>query len=204
VWSAESGGGAWGVVACGLAESVFSACKGPLITEFIGWNMKRRTVLKQAGAVAGTIAVAGCLSEGSGGGDETESTTSESDDTESTTEPTETASMSLSVKSVETTGSSCESEDSASVAFSDDGASIEGKIPASNPCHEAAFVDATLESGSLSVTMEAVEKDVDACQQCLATVSYSAGVETDDGVPSSVTVKHKANGETSTVAEASN
>lgn len=169
--------------------------------------MKRRTVLKQAGAVAGTIAAAGCLSEGSGSGDGTESTTSESEDTETestTSEPTETASMSLSVKSVETTGTSCESEDGASIAFSDGGASIEGQIPASNPCHEAAFVDATLEGESLTVTMEAVEKDVDTCQQCLASVSYAAGVETDNGVPSSVTVKHKANGETSTVAEASN
>lgn len=168
--------------------------------------MKRRTVLKQAGAVAGTIAAAGCLSEGSGGGDETESTTSEGEDTEteSTSESTETASMSVSVTSVETAETSCESENTASVSFSDGGASIEGQIPSSNPCHEAAFVDASLEGGALSVTMEAVEKDVDTCQQCLATVSYSAGVETKNGVPSSVTVKHEANGETSTVAEASN
>lgn len=175
--------------------------------------MKRRTALKQASAVAGTFAAAGCLSGGSGSGDGTESTTSDDggDDSEettvtepATTESTTAAPMSMASKSLETTGTSCGSENTASVSFTDSGVSVEGQLPVSNPCHEAAFVSTTLDGESMTIVVEAVETDVDACQQCLAKVSYSAGVETNNGVPKSVTVKHRANGETTTVAEASN
>lgn len=167
--------------------------------------MKRRALLKRASAATGSLAVAGCLSDGTGGGGE--STTEEGGDGESTTEqPTETeatteAPLALGERSVETVSSGCGTENDATVSFTDSGASVEGHIRASNPCHEAAFVDVELSDGALTVTMEAVDSDADACQQCLGTVEYTAGVGTENGVPKSVTVKHKAQGETTVVAE---
>ncbi|MFC6954104.1 hypothetical protein [Halorubellus litoreus] len=168
--------------------------------------MKRRTLLKRASAVTGSLAVAGCLSDGTGSGD---GSTTDEDDGESTTEqPTETEAstteqpMSLGDRSVETVKTGCGSENSATVSFTDSGASVEGKIPTSDPCHEAAFVDIELKDGALTVTMKAVETDVDSCQQCLGMVEYSAGVGTENGVPKSVTVKHEAQGETTVVADA--
>lgn len=163
--------------------------------------MKRRTVLKQATASAGIIAAAGCLSEGgTGGGDETEETT-EGSSGGSTTAPEPPAS-SVESKSVETMETSCGSENAASVSFEDGGASIDGDVAASDPCHEAAFGDVVVEDGELTVTMEVTATDADACEQCLGQVPYTAGVEV-DGELSSATVKHRSQGETTTVAEAS-
>lgn len=166
--------------------------------------MKRRTLLKRASAVTGSLAVAGCLSEGTGSGDESttdeggESTTEESTETDaSTTERP----VSLGERSLETVNTGCGSENSATVSFGESGASVEGKIPTSDPCHEAAFVDVELRDGALTVTMEAVETDVDSCQQCLGMVEYAAGIGTEHGVPTSVTVKHEAQGETTVVAD---
>jgi len=168
--------------------------------------MKRRALLKRASAVTGMAAFAGCLSEGAGGGGETTtddgdgSTTAESTTAESTTTPP----MAVAEQTLETTNAACGTENAAEVAFGESGASVDGKIPASDPCHEAAFVDVSLSDGSLTLTLEAVETDADACEQCLAVVEYSAGIETENGVPESVTVKHRAQGETSVVAEAQN
>jgi hypothetical protein len=176
--------------------------------------MKRRTLLKRAGAVTGTVAVAGCLSDGGGsgeesttdeddGGDDGEPTTAEPTTAEPTTAEPTTPPLSVAATSLETVNTGCGSENEASVAFGERGASIDGKLPTSNPCHEAAFVDVSLDGGSLTVTVEAVETDVDACQQCLGVVEYTAGIETENGVPESVTVKHSAQGETTVVAEQS-
>jgi hypothetical protein len=173
--------------------------------------MKRRTVLKRAGAVTGSLAIAGCLSEGTGGSD---STTEESDDDESTTEspttteptttePTTAASMSLSERSLETVDTGCGSDNTAAVSFTDSGASVTGKIPVSDPCHEAVLADVSVSGDAMTVTMAAAETDADACQQCLGVVEYSAGLETENGVPASMTVRHDAQGETTTVAESS-
>ncbi|WP_227133276.1 hypothetical protein [Halorubellus salinus] len=169
--------------------------------------MKRRTLLKRASVVTGSLAVAGCLSDGTGSGDE--STTDEGDGGGSTTTaPTETAaptteqSVSLGDRSLETVNTGCGSENSATASFGDSGVSVDGKIPTSDPCHEAAFVDVELSDGALTVTFEAVETDEDACQQCLGMVEYTAGIGTENGVPKSVTVKHKAQGETTVVADA--
>ncbi|WP_323677919.1 hypothetical protein [Halorubellus sp. PRR65] len=168
--------------------------------------MKRRTVLKRASAVTGSLAVAGCLSDGTGNGDG--STTDEGDGGESTTEdPTGTepgtteAAMSLGDRSLETVSTGCGTENTAEVAFGDSGASVDGKIPASDPCHEAKFVNVELNDGALTMTLEAVETDADSCQQCLGMVEYSAGIGTENGVPKSVTVTHEAQGETTVVAE---
>lgn len=162
--------------------------------------MKRRTVLKRASAVTGSLAIAGCLSEGTGGG---ESTSEASGDDESTTEPTTSAAMSVSGRSLETVNTGCGSENTAEVSFTESGASVEGKLPVSDPCHEAVFADVSVSDESVVVTMAAVETDADTCQQCLGMVEYSAGLETENGVPKSVTVRHDAQGETTTVAEAS-
>jgi hypothetical protein len=166
--------------------------------------MKRRTLLKRASAVTGSLAVAGCVSDGTGSGDETSadegggSTTEQPTETEAST--TERA-VSLGDQSLETVKTGCGSENTASASFGDGGVSVDGKIPASDPCHEAAFVDVELSDGALTVTMEAVEADADSCEQCLGMVEYSAGIGTEHGVPTSVTVKHEAQGETTVVAE---
>ncbi|NHN41627.1 hypothetical protein G9C85_08260 [Halorubellus sp. JP-L1] len=175
--------------------------------------MKRRALLKRASAVTGMAAFAGCLSEGAGSGDvetteETggdESTTGESSTTDSTTtEPTTTeAPVAVAKQSLETTNTGCGTENTAEIAFGKSGASVDGKISTSDPCHEAAFADVSLSDGALTVTLEAMATDAEACEQCLAVVEYSAGVETENGVPESVTVKHRAQGETSVVAEQS-
>jgi hypothetical protein len=168
--------------------------------------MKRRTVLKRVSAVTGSLAVAGCLSEGAGGSDSTteesggeESTT----ETSATTEPTTAASMSVSGRSLETVDTGCGSDNTAAVSFTESGASVTGKIPVSDPCHEAVFADVSVSGDAVTVTMAAEKTDADACQQCLGVVEYSAGLETENGVPASVTVRHDAQGETTTVAESS-
>lgn len=167
--------------------------------------MKRRTVLKRASAVTGSLAVAGCLSEGSGGSDSTteESSGGGSTTAASTTEPTTAASMSVRGRSLETVNTACGTDNAASVSFTDSGASVTGKIPVSDPCHEAVFADVSVDDDGVTVTMAAAETDADACQQCLSVVEYSAGLETENGVPASVTVRHDAQGETTTVADAS-
>jgi len=167
--------------------------------------MKRRTVLKRATAAAGTIVAAGCLSEGSpGGGGESDETTAETTAPESTTSGDGSGmAPSVSSRSVETTETGCGSENAASVSFTDGGVSVDGDVPASDPCHEAAFGEVAVEDGALSVTMEVTGTDADACQQCLGQVTYAAGVEVDGGELSSVTVRHRSQGETTTVAEAS-
>jgi hypothetical protein len=167
--------------------------------------MKRRTVLKRASAVTGSLAVAGCLSEGSGGsGSTTEESGGDGSTTAaSTSEPTTAASMSVGGRSLETVNTGCGSDNTAKVSFTDRGASVTGKIPVSDPCHEAVFADVSVGDDGVTVTMAAAETDADACQQCLGVVEYSAGLETENGVPASVTVRHDAQGETTTVAEAS-
>lgn len=200
----ESRGGGWGVLSWVVAESVFSPWERALKTECVWCCMKRRTVLKRASAVTGSLAVAGCLSEGSGGSDSTTEGSGGGSTTEgTTTEPTTEASMSVSGRSLETVSTGCGTENAAEVSFTESGASVSGKIPVSDPCHEAVFADVSLGDGGLVVTMAAEATDADACQQCLGVVEYSAGLETENGVPASVTVRHDAQGETSTVAESS-
>jgi len=111
--------------------------------------------------------------------------------------------MSVGERSLETVNTDCGTDNTAAVSFTEGGASVTGTIPVSDPCHEAVFADVSLSDGALTVTMAAEEADADACQQCLGVVEYSAGFETENGVPSSVTVRHDAQGETTTVADVS-
>jgi hypothetical protein len=186
--------------------------------------MKRRTVLKRAGALSGTLAVAGCLTDspggggGSGGDESGDETTSPSDSDgsddgeESTSAPSETteggdaeamdSSQALASSSLETVSAGCGSGSSASVAFDGSDVSITGKVDVSDPCHEAVFADVSLEEDTLTVNVEATETDADACQQCLAVVEYSAGFEFADDGPTTVTVKHNSQGETTVVTTA--
>ena len=111
--------------------------------------------------------------------------------------------MSVSGRTLETVNTDCGTENAAEVSFTDSGASVTGKVAVSDPCHEAVFADVSVGDGALTVTIAAEATDADTCQQCLGMVEYSAGFETANGVPSSVTVKHDAQGETTTVADAS-
>lgn len=196
----------WVVVALGLAESVFSPWDRSLNTGMFGCDMKRRTVLQQAGAVAGALGVAGCLSDGAGspGGDESSDPTATSEPSSTEGEgSTSSPSLAVASSSVETRDASCGSEESASVSFAGSDVSISGSIPASDPCHEAVIANVSLESSALTVNVEAVETDSDACQQCLAAVEYGVDVAFEGDGPNSVTVQHESDGETTVVTEES-
>jgi len=69
---------------------------------------------------------------------------------------------------------------------------LAGVISAPNPCHRAELSGAEYDSetDSLTVTVEAVEEDVDSCQECLGAIDYNADITFSGGMPGEVTVNH--------------
>jgi hypothetical protein len=206
----DLGWGVWVVVPGDLAETVFSPWDRSLNTGVFGCDMKRRTVLQQAGAVAGALGVAGCLSDGAGspgGGEETTEPPESGDDSgddESTTEgDDEQEVVAVMSSSIETRDASCGSGESASVSFESGAVSVSGSIPASDPCHEAVLADVSVTDGAMSVNVATAETDSDTCQQCLAVVEYDVSVSFETDGPDAVTVKHDSQGETTVVTEES-
>lgn len=192
-------------------------------------EISRRDAL--AGATAlGAVALAGCVANNSDD-DENENpestedpdpadntnNTDSSDDPDSSTETTgdseddgeqETAgSLELLETGLTTTNAACGSGDLVEADTSDGAVTLEGKIPSSDPCHEAVLEDARLEDGALSVVV-GVESTDSGCAQCLGVVEYEGTLSfsqdlSDLSMFESFNVEHRgSSGETHVIEEA--
>jgi hypothetical protein len=174
-------------------------------------ELTRREAL--AGATAlGAVAVAGCVSNSDDDEDpasnDPETSTSQ-DNGEDAGEEQETPLELLGTELTANDGS-CGSGDQVEATVTDGDVTLSGKIPASNPCHEAVLRDGTMEDGSLSMTVEveSTSGEGESCAQCLGVVDYEATLEfsedlTDLSALSSLTVEHGGrSGETHTIEEA--
>jgi len=153
--------------------------------------MRRRALLANATAL-GTVAAAGCLGDLTGGETTTAETTTTERTTATTTERTTTTTPPLEVtqRSIETTATACGGENTGSISFTDDGATVEGSVQATTPCYEATFVDERVLGGVVEVTVGTTSTDAEACQECIGHVEYSATLETNVD-PHSVVLVHR-------------
>jgi len=107
---------------------------------------------------------------------------------------------------IETLGSDCADEptsDTASVSFGDDQLSIDGRIQAPNPCHEATLETISETQNGLTVVVGVEDvSDGDNCIQCVGSVEYSTTMRYDLVAPETVTVVHRSTGEERTVTTA--
>jgi len=135
----------------------------------------RREILRGATAI-GAIATAGCLSRAQenvgalpGAGDDGEGGI-DSDGVVDT--------------SMETLGTDCggPDDDDATASVSGNTVTINGVLPAPNPCHEALVEAASYEAGTLSVAIDAADAtgEDEGCVQCHGSVTYRADVELED------------------------
>jgi hypothetical protein len=181
-------------------------------------DLSRRDVL--AGATAlGAVALAGCVAENDDDETDDPDNTSDPDNAESSdngddtgSEPESASEPELELLETELTTASadCGSGDLVEATVTDGDLTLEGKLPASNPCHEAALDRATLEDGALSVAVRAAETtgEDETCMSCLGVVEYEGTLSfsadlTDLSTFESVTVEHGGtSGETHTIEEA--
>lgn len=100
----------------------------------------------------------------------------------------------------------CDGSRGASVAFVDEAVRVTGCIRGPNGCHVAVPRGASVDGGTLRVTVttdaEAGDGTATACTQALVRRGYETTVTTTGGVPSTVEVRHVEMGETKTVATA--
>ncbi|AGN00287.1 hypothetical protein L593_01670 [Salinarchaeum sp. Harcht-Bsk1] len=170
--------------------------------------MKRRTVLSTV-AAASAAGVAGCLSRGDDGSDDSDGD-SNSDATDGDSgsdvtndsgnvtnggsggcsDPCETPA--IGEQSIETTSTTCDGQDTseASARVDDHDVVVQGTLSASTPCHDAVLTDASIENGQLRVTVDVTPRD-GVCAQCIAEISYRAtiGVTNVDAIDG-VQVRH--------------
>lgn len=156
--------------------------------------MERRALLA-SGAALGTVAVTGCLSDALGSDETTtEATTTEATTTDTTTEAktttTTTPPLEVTDRGIDTESAACGGENTGSIAFSDDGATVEGSVQATTPCHEATFVDVRVLGGVVEVTVGTTPTDAESCQQCIGHVEYTGTLQTNVD-PHSVVLVHE-------------
>lgn len=85
----------------------------------------------------------------------------------------------------------CRSEPGgATVDFGDGTVTVHGRIEAPNGCYTAELADLDVESGTLTVRVQSVEKDGAACVQCLYAIEYEATASFAGSGPSTVVVQH--------------
>ena len=98
----------------------------------------------------------------------------------------------------------CGAADEADVSFGGNSVMVEGSIRVPNPCYDARLADvAVTPDGGLRVTVATTEPEAGFCAQCVATVEYRADVAFRDRVPETVTVVHRGDDATRTVATVS-
>lgn len=153
--------------------------------------MRRRALLASAAAL-GTVAVTGCLTDALGGDETTaDGTTTEATTTAATTASTTTTPpLEVTDRRIDTGQAACGGENTGSISFSDDGATVEGSIRATAPCHEATFANVRVLGGVVEVTVGTTPTDAEACQQCIAHVEYTGTVRTNVD-PHSVVLVHE-------------
>ena len=179
-------------------------------------KLTRRDAL--AGATGlGAVAIAGCVSgsDDNEGGDAANSDPDPENDQENGGESRdngdeqETELALVGMELTETSGS-CGSGDQVEASVVDGDIILSGKLPASNPCHEAVVSNGTMEDRSLSMTVgvESTSGEDETCASCLGVVDYEATLEfseelTDLSMLSALTVEHGGrSGETHTIEEA--
>jgi hypothetical protein len=96
-------------------------------------------------------------------------------------------------RSIETGEATCGGADSHEVTRGDGRVTVEGTIPASNPCHEAVLESVGLSGGSLSVVVgvQSTRDEGEVCANCIGEVTYRAEVTLEAGTSvDSVGVRH--------------
>lgn len=154
--------------------------------------MKRRTLLERSSAL-GTVALAGCLSGATPGG--------ESDDprngneTDGDDDQPEHDEISVADASVETVSTDCASDEdlTADVEFdeSESAVAFSGVLTAGTPCHDVVLDSAEYdaESDRLAVVL-ATERDGEECVTCVGALDYEGTVTFEGGLPSEAYVAH--------------
>lgn len=191
-------------------------------------DVKRRTLLRHAGALGGTAALAGCVAErfedeaantpdGNDTGEETEQSDGDeggesggesNDDDEGGADEDDgdgEESPTITERDLTPGDGECGEEDDATIEFLDEHVTVDGAITAPDPCHEAVLDAAEYDEtdDELAVTVAVAEGDEDEiCQQCIGEVSYGARIAFEGGLPESVVVVHDSKEEQRTVAEA--
>ena len=161
---------------------------------------RRKAVLSSIGI--GAAAIAGCVSDSPGsddgnddGNDGNDDNTGNGDDT-GNSDPVDLSG------SIARTGSDCSGPDpGTAAAYVSDGVHVvEGSLPSPTPCYEPSLESTGYEDGTLSVTVDVVEEEVDGtCIECEGEISYEATVEgADPADVDSVEVVH-VTGETYTI-----
>lgn len=153
---------------------------------------RRKAILSSVGI--GAAALAGCVS-GDGDEDGSDDGTDDDDGDNTGNQPDPDA-------TIEHLDSGCGGPDSESVSvFDDEGVYIvAGTLPSPTPCYEAALEATGYEDGTLSLTVDAVEEELDGdCIECVGELDYEVTVEgLEDVELTSVEVTHTT-GETHTV-----
>lgn len=161
--------------------------------------MKRRTALRLAAAgLAGTVGLAGCVSDdGSAPGGSDSATRSPTATPTRTPTPTPTATHAAPTvvdRSFQVTGSGCGTgEGGASLDLDAPRVVIEGTATAPNGCATARLTDATYDPGTdtLTVVVEVYEPDdAGVCTQCLTDIDYRLTVRFEGDIPGAVRVRH--------------
>lgn len=157
--------------------------------------MERRTLLTGLGGLAATAAIGGCLSAPAGN----DRTLTDPTSGEHPVTPTET--------SFTVDDRSCgQGEHAATVAFDDGTVTVDGVIGGRDTCDTAELAGATIDAGTLTVTVALIEEPrtgTPACGQCLTDIEYTASVGGLGDAVSRVRVVHRTadGGQTVTVAE---
>lgn len=159
--------------------------------------VRRRALL----AVVGTsLAAAGCLSEsdGDGGGDG-------DDDSGTGTDPGTAAPPSVAATAFDDGEGDCGGDDAATVTVSDRTVVVAGRAMTPDPCHDLALAAADYDAGDdrLTVVVAVGDEGPGGCVECVGEVPYEARVTFDRGLPGTVIVRHRRNGETVLVARTS-
>ena len=177
--------------------------------------MKRRTLLRELGAVGAAVSLAGCIADREGlqsdesgdgenddaGGNESDGSDGDGTSDDGTADDGTADDEPDSVPSIEsssiTTGErQCGSRNDATVAFEDAAVAIDGTVAAPDPCREAAIETAEYdaEADELRVAVGTAEAGDDICADCIAEVAYEARVEFADGLPGRSVVRHEGPG----------
>lgn len=144
--------------------------------------LDRRTVL--ATSALALTGLAGCVTDdvddgagsGNGGNDDDENDTN---DGNGNSDPSD--DPAIESATIETTGTDCgdpDDDDVTEVALDEDPIRIEGVLPAPNPCHKAILESASVEGGTLDLTID-VEQDLpddEECVTCHGAVEYAVTV----------------------------
>ena len=159
--------------------------------------MKRRTLLRRTGAL-GALALAGCVSSGDGGGDDT--TTAEPTTDQPTGSPTESPTpepITVTDRTITTTATSCRSSESgetASVSFDRDVSTVTvtGVLHTGTPCHRAVLRTVQYDQEARTLSLDAAAEDTgEVCVQCLGSIEYSATITLSGGLPETVEIAHE-------------